>query len=141
MKTKRKKQNSKNGKSYPALYLAVALSAILLLEGFLLGAATPGAWQQGLQVLDISSHVDVAMSDMVVVVEPFFQMYSDVNTFYQMAATELIAMLDFGEQDYFAFFRGVGEFYELASIEMENMLDLSDQFVGMGQVAGASISR
>jgi hypothetical protein len=141
MKSKTKATKRRGEQQYPAYLIAVILSAMLLLEGFLLGVATPGAWEKGLEVLDISSAVQAVASDVAVVVEPLMEQYDNVNTFYQMAATEMMVMLDVSDTDPFAFFRGVNEFYRLASIEMAELLDFSDDLAALPQVAGASISR
>lgn len=141
-KTKSSKtKSSRKEKNYPAYYLAVVLAGVLILEGLLLGAATPTAWQDGLEVLDVSSAVDVVMSDSYTVVEPMLTQMDSINEFYQIAATEMISLLDASEYDAFAFPKAVNRFYELASIEMEKMLDLSDSLAYWPRVAGASISR
>jgi hypothetical protein len=140
MKSKTKVRRSKMEKIYPAYYLAVILSVVLFFEGFLMGVSDK-VWEESLQVLDISASVNQVVDDMTMVVEPLMDQISYVNNFYQIAATETIALLDFSEQDIMMFPRGVNEFYRLASIEMANMLDFSEQVAYWPQVAGASISR
>ncbi len=140
MKKRNKNKKSKPG-NYSAIYLGVILAFVLLLEGFLMGVATAGDWQRGLEVLDVSHEVKVVAADVFALAEPFFMIYDDVNSFYQLAATETMALFDVSEQDPFAFFRGVNNFYKLASAEMEQVLDFSNQFGSLGEVAGAYISR
>lgn len=152
MKTKTNKTKSKavhtivryvrpKEKSYPAFYLAVLLAAVLLLEGFLIGAATPAAWQEGMQILDLSRDVNVVMSDTFSVIEPLLVQIQSVETFYQLAATEAIIIFDSSYVDPLALPKGVIGFYEAASVEMAKMLDFSTALSYFPQVAGASISR
>jgi hypothetical protein len=147
MKTKTKTKSkttggrSKKQKAYPAYYLAVILAGALLLEGLLLGAATPRSWQHGLEVLDVSSGVSLVLADTYEVIEPMLIQIDNVTKFYEMAATETMVLFDSSDNDVLAFPRGVNEFYRLASIEMEEILDISDQVTYWPQIAGASISR
>jgi hypothetical protein len=138
MKTKRK---NKKEKSYPAYYLAAILAGVLILEGLLLGAATPQAWQHGLEVLDISSDVSLVMSDTFTAVEPMLVQMDHITEFYNIAESEMIVILDASDSDVLAFPKAVNEFYTLASVELEEMLDLSESFAYWPRVAGASISR
>ncbi|MBX4188330.1 MAG: hypothetical protein KW793_04330 [Candidatus Doudnabacteria bacterium] len=139
MKTNTKKRRGE--KYYPAQYLAIALAVVLLLEGFLMGVSTTQNWKTGLEILDLSSSVDSVMSDVYFAIEPMVDQYVSVTQFYQMAADEMMVMLDVSDSDPLAFFKGVNEFYQLASIEMEQMLDLSGDFQNAGRVAGAFISQ
>jgi hypothetical protein len=140
MKTKTNKHKSEE-KNYSAIYLAIILCLVLLIEGFLIGVASSNAWIQGFEVLDISGGVDMVFADMWDISKPFFQQYEDIKTFYQLAADEVILMFDLSDSDPLVFFKGVFEFYEVSSIEMEQMLDFSDTLVSFGNVASASISR
>lgn len=143
-KTKTKKTTTKRvrqEKNYPAYYLAVILAGVLILEGLLLGAATPKAWQHGLEVLDVSSGIENVLNDSFSAVEPMLVQIDSINEFYQMAATEMMVLLDASDSDILAFPKAVNEFYTLASTEMEEVLDLSDSFAYWPRVAGASISR
>lgn len=140
-KTKTVRTVKSKEKSYPAIYLVALLAAVLLLEGFLLGVATPSAWQSGLQVLDISDGFTMMVDDTMWAIEPLFVQAQNVEKFYQLAATELIAIMDLEERDPLIVAKSVYSFYELASMEMEKMLDFSNEFAYFPQVAGASISR
>lgn len=140
-KTKSVRNVKSQEKHYPAYYLAALLAGVLLLEGLLLGAATPQAWQNGLEVLDVSVGFNLVVSDTFTIVEPLLVQMDNVTTFYQMAATEMMVLLDVSEQDPLVFPKTVFRFYEVASIEMEKMLDFSNEFAYFPQVAGASISR
>src|SRR5689334_8172467 len=131
MKTKRKK--SQKGEIQ---YMAVVLCAVLLLESVLLGASPSSAWGQSIEILDLSQATSVVVNDLMFVMEPMFEQYDNINTFYQLAADEMMVLLDISDSDPLAFFRGVGEFYQLASVEMEHMLDFSDNFAMVPQVAG-----
>jgi hypothetical protein len=142
MKSKTKMGGKSNREQlYPAYYLAIVLSAMLLLEGLLLGAATPHAWEEGLEVLDISAGVELVMSDMAEVVSPMMDQVAYVAEFYRLAAVEMESLLDLSDHDVLAFPKSVNEFYRLASIEMAELLDFSDHLSYIPQVAGASISR
>jgi hypothetical protein len=136
-----KPRNSRKEKNYPAYYLAVVLAGVLILEGLLLGAATPKAWQEGLEILDVSSGVGLVMSDTYTVIEPMLIQMDSINEFYQLAATEMMGLLDSSDYDVLRFPKTVNRFYELASIEMEQMLDLSENLAYWPRIAGASISR
>jgi hypothetical protein len=141
-KTKSSKVSmTRKEKNYPAYYLAVVLAGVLILEGLLLGAATPSAWQHGLEILDVSSGMNLVLSDSYSVVEPLLVQMESINEFYQLAANEMMFLLDASHADVLAFPKAVNEFYELASIEMEEMLDLSDNIGYWPRVAGTSISR
>lgn len=134
----------KKDRQYPAYYLAAVLAGILLLEGFLLGAATPQAWSEAMQVLDVSASVQVVTADLAYVFEPMLDQVGYVEEFYQLAATELMYLFDASDVDHTAFFRGVNQFYYLASVEMETLLDFSDSIAlvkNAPQVAGAAIFR
>jgi hypothetical protein len=143
-KTKTKKASpskSRKEKHYPAVMLALVLAGVLMLEGLLLGAATPSAWQESLQILDISQDISLVVSDTYEAVEPMLAQIDHVTEFYEMAATEMMVLLDASDSDPFVFVRGVSEFYQLASVEMEQILDFSDQVSVFPRVAGSSISR
>lgn len=141
-KTKSSKvSKTRKEKNYPAYYLAIVLAGVLILEGLLLGAATPKAWQQGLEILDVSSSMDLVLSDSYTLVEPLLVQMDSITKFYELAANEMMVLLDASDADVLAFPKAVNEFYELASIEMENMLDLSENIGYWPRVAGTSISR
>jgi hypothetical protein len=138
----KKSATKQSAGNYPAYYLAVALAGILLLEGLLLGAATPQAWSEAVQILDVSSSVQAVTADMAFLFEPMFNQVAYTEDFYQMAATEVIYLFDVSDHDPLVFIKGVSEFYYLASVEMESLLDLSDSLAFMKtvpQVAGAAV--
>jgi hypothetical protein len=143
-KTKNKKVtvrgNSKE-KNYPAYYLALVLAGVLILEGLLLGAATPRAWQHGLEILDISQGVELVANDSYWAIEPMLVQMDSIQEFYDLAATEMMVLLDASESDVLSFPKAVNEFYRLASIEMEKVLDLSENISYWPRVAGTSISK
>jgi hypothetical protein len=140
MKNK-KRSKSKKDKSFPVYYLVIALSAIILLEGFLIGVASPVDWEKSMHILDISQDVDVVMSDMYYTFEPMIEQIDNVTAFYHQSADATIALLDASEHDPMLVFDGVNEFYRLASLAMEDMLDLSDDLSYIPRVAGAAFSR
>lgn len=137
--------NSKRGKSkavsYPAYYLALVLGLMILLEGFMVGVATPKSVSDGLAVLDMSGSVTQVVSDFSAAIAPMMDQVSSITKFYQLAATELASMLDMSNSDILMFPKGVLEFYDLASVQMAQLLDFSDQYTNMPKVAGMSIFR
>lgn len=142
MKSKTKKE-SKRGEtiSYPAHYLAIALSLVIFFEGFMLGASTPQVVTNAFHVLDISASINQVVSDLGYVFEPMIKQAYYINEFYQLAATEITPMLDWSDSDLLMFPRSVLEFYDMATTEMAYLLDFSDQFENMPQVAGIAIFR
>lgn len=139
------KTNSKRGKtrsiSYPAYYLALALGLVILLEGFMMGVATPKSVSEGLSVLDMSGSVHQVVSDFSAVIAPMMDQVASITKFYQLAAAELTTMLDMSNSNLLMFPKGVIEFYNLASVQMAELLDFSGQYTNMPQVAGISIFR
>lgn len=138
MKTKPKQISTE--KSYSAFYLAVILASVLLLEGILLGGATSSTWLKSLEVLDVTSGLEQMADSVAVVVEPMMEQYKSVETFYHLAAEEMIVLLE-NESDPLMLVHGINDFYTLATVEMEKLLDMSDSLAYWPQVAGASISR
>jgi hypothetical protein len=134
-------QGGRKEKNYPAYYLALVLAGVLILEGLLLGAATPKAWQHGLEILDVSQGVDLVMTDSYWAVEPMLTQIDSIHEFYELAATEMMVLLDASESDVLSFPKAVNEFYRLASVEMEKVLDLSENMSYWPRVAGTSISK
>jgi hypothetical protein len=142
MKNKKKRvRSTKKEKTYSAYYLAIILSLVMIMEGFLLGVATASSWDKAIDILDVSHAVNAVMADVAFVVEPLMDQFEYVNEFYQLSATEMTTLLDLSESDPLIFPKSVLEFYELASIELEEMLDLSENFSHFPQVAGAAIHK
>jgi len=142
MKQKQKvKVIAKKETHYPAYYLGLVLAGVLLLEGLMLGATSPEAWQQGLQVLDMSDAVSIVVVDIGLMVSPMMEQVSYVNDFYQAAATEMILLIDFSDHDFMAGPRLVMDAYDMASVEVANMIDFTAQAEYWPQVAGASLQR
>jgi hypothetical protein len=140
MKSKTKKGGKRSSRKKNRLSkLAIAMAALIIIEAAVIGFAPNPA--EAMEVLNIADGTKVVMYDTYSVIEPMLVQFDNIRTFYEMAATEMIALLDASETDPLMFPRGVFEFYELASIEMEEMLDFSDELSYFPQVAGASISR
>jgi hypothetical protein len=149
-KSKTKKSVSKpatkvvRAKKYESHYLAIALIAFLLLEGIFITSTQAVDWQKGVTVLDISSSVSQTMSDLEVTLQPVIETASNVNQFYQIAATQMMWLLDLSSNnpiDQVAqVTNGVTEFYNQATIELAYLFDMSSAGSWVGNVSGASVS-
>lgn len=146
MKTKKiKKTNKKNQtaprkkvRSYEAHYLALALIAVLVVEGVAGTYISAADWKSGVAVLDFSSTMPQTLQQINYVFE-------GVNQFYQIAATEMIPVLDLsnnGPIDNGALVASsVYEFYQQSSNQMASLIDFSHTAAWHGSVAGISVSR
>jgi len=139
-------KKTKNKKAqYHAHYLAIIMIVFLLIEAALFSIAGQTDWQEGLNLLDMSSAVGNVQSDMQVVFQPMVDTISDLNLFYQSAATAMTQLLDVSESSYFeplmVVVDGVNEFYQQAADQMALILDVSPAQPSVPMVAGVSISR
>lgn len=152
MKTKTKKKNKVaktttkkvvRSQKFESHYLAIVLIAFLLLEGILISSASTVDWQKGFAVLDVSQSITQATSDLAVVLTPVTETINNVDTFYQLAATEMTSLLDLSDNnptiELVQIFDGVAAFYEQAATEMIALLDMSTA-TSWPSVAGASVS-
>jgi hypothetical protein len=139
-KPTRKVQKTRQFESH---YLALILIGFLLLEGILFSATNQTDWEQGVQMLDVSSAVMQTSSDVSWIFQPVSEAVAGVDQFYQLAATEAMSLLDLSEDgpiDQMALVtNSVFEFYEQASVELASMLDVSEMSSWPARVAGASI--
>lgn len=152
MKTKRKKKTKishRRGQRRQAKksnsYLATALMVLLLLVmiAFSLG---PQAWEtSAYETLNLHESISESFSILNAFLAPIGIAVSDVNQFYQSAATEVMYLLDLSEtntgEELTFFVRGTLEFYDSASIEMAALLDFSEISEWPSRVAGVSIER
>ncbi|MBX4191842.1 MAG: hypothetical protein KW804_03520 [Candidatus Doudnabacteria bacterium] len=131
-------------KAYEAHYLAMILLGFLLLEGFLSTSTKMSDWDRGLEVLDMSSSVAQTTSDLEIVMQPIATAFEGVNEFYELAATEMIQILDMSGvnpmEDVVFVTSGVTEFYQQASVELISFLDFSDSRSWPAKVAGVTVS-
>lgn len=142
--TKSLSKKAPQSRGYEAHYLAVILIAFLLLEGFLFTSTQSRDWQKGIQVLDMSSAVAQTTSDLRVVMQPIVDAVEGVNEFYQIAATEMMHVLDISGQnpleEVALVTEGVYDFYQSASQELTYLLDVSERSSWPARVAGVSVS-
>ena len=140
-KNRTKRKSAKRHQQYPVHYLAIILIVFLLLQGFLISATQITHWQTGVSLLDVRQEVALVAADLMKVFQPALDLYHNVHTFSQLAATETIALLadtnPIGEVVSVA--SGIDEFYAQASIQMAKMLDVSELAQRSGLVAGISI--
>lgn len=139
---KKNKKTSKSKRKKDSNYMAIILASVILVEGLLLGASASASSESAVKVLDLSSAYHATAGDLETVFMPFMDQFKNVEAFYNLAATEMINLLDTNESDIFLFPKGVFEFYRLASLEMEEMLDVTRTALwanGSGEVAGASV--
>jgi hypothetical protein len=112
--------------SYPAVGLALALIAIVFLEGMMFGVTTGADLAKGVEILDMSESVKRAASDLAMLAEPLVDSYSAVDQFYLMASAEVMNLLEDNIVTQSArLIHDVNEFYRIASSEMAGALDLS----------------
>lgn len=132
-------------KKYPVHYLAVILALALVLEGVLFGITTGPDWRDAIQIIDVSSGVTEVSNNLSTTFQPIADVFSDVNQFYQLSATEMTEVLDLSNSNIGSelelVYNGVSEFYQQASSQMASVLDISSVKSWSGQVAGVSISR
>lgn len=137
---KNKKRSSR--KKYRNIdFLDVSFVVLVLVSAFAMGSA-PEDWKIATyETLNLSDSMSATAEGLVTMSSPLIQVVEDVNTFYQMAATEMMTLLDMSDtQGEIQFFMsGVNEFYRLASLEMEELLDFSDTQAWPGKVAGMRV--
>ncbi len=148
MKTKTKKittsktvTQKKKSVEYPAHYLAIILAVVLIAEGIIMGSAQTGDWAEALQIMDASAAVTQTVAALSATAQPGIDLISDINQFYQIAATEMTTLLDVSDSagDFNLIFAGVDEFYQQASIQMAYLFDFSSMAKLQPHVAGISI--
>jgi hypothetical protein len=142
--TKSVSKKAPKAKGYEAHYLAVILIAFLLLEGLLITSTQVSDWQRGVSVLDMSTAVAQTSSDFMLVMQPVADAIAGVNQFYQIAATEMMYVLDLSEYDPLyelsLVIGGVNAFYQEATVQLTQLLDFSDTASWPAQIAGVSVS-
>ena len=140
MKTKTKKI-----KNYSAEYLAIVLSAVLLLEGMLFGVSNQAMWQDAASLLDMSSSLVETSNYTLAVLEPLFVTASDIHRFYELASTQMMILLDISGSNTGSeigwIINGVSDFYSQASVQTAQVLDVSAVSSWPGSVAGISVSK
>ncbi len=146
-KNKRRKTVSKKiarAKRIESHYLAIIIIAFVLLEGFLITSTHLTDWQNGFEVLDMSTSMTQTGSDFAAVVQPISDAISGVNEFYEVAANEMMVVLDISNtnpmEEVNLITGGIYEFYQEASVQMASLLDVSDITAWPAQVAGVSIT-
>jgi hypothetical protein len=136
---------SRRAKKYPVHYLAVILALALILEGVLFGITTGPDWREAVQLIDVSNGVTEVSHNLSVTLQPIADVFSDVNQFYQLAATEMIKILDLSDSsmgsELGAVYDGVETFYQQASVQMADVLDISSATPWSGQISGISIEK
>lgn len=142
---KKMKKNSKRSENHPPHYLALALIALLLIEG-VIGTATSAAdWQNGLSMLDVTSAVSEVSSDVAKTFEPMVETVLNINLFYGMSTNHMTELLDLSDYDLFEevnnVVSGVNDFYDQASTQMIAILDFSSTSTWPARVAGVSIEK
>lgn len=124
-KTKRAKK-TRLEKQYPVYLLAIALSAVMFVEGALFGIASGPNVRDALSILDMTGQVQEVAADLAVIGEPMVMVISGVYNFYQLAANEMIALFsNFDLNAFTAPYVAILDFYQVSSDEMYKMLDLS----------------
>lgn len=143
---KRGKNNRSRGqKKYSPHYLAIVLAVVLILEGALFNITSTADWQKASTILDMSIAVAQTSQDLIATFEPMIEVAQGVNQFYQLAATQMMELLDLSDSRFGSevtlVYMGVANFYWQAASQMEGLLDESSIASWPATVAGVSISR
>lgn len=117
----------KTERTFHVSYLALAIVALVLLEGLLFSFASAADWKEGVKVLDVHPAVVQGVDDFEITLSPVAETVNMVNQFYSLATDAAIELLDLrgGEKGMVEFYSGVSQFYMMASVEMETLLGLN----------------
>ena len=122
-------------------YLAMAIAALLIVEGLLFSFSSQAAWAEGMDILDMGPAVTQVADALAYTLAPVAETVSLVNQFYSRATDAAIELLDLrGSAKELVFvISSVTDFYQQASVAMENLLGISAWTINQPQVAGASV--
>ncbi len=113
-------------RKYSARSLAVLLMLLIFVDGMIFGAISANDINKGLEILDISTAVNTTSSDLAMLAEPLIDQAFNVHTFYVMASTETMVLLDDNIVPNIGLFvEDIRTFYSVATREMSEALDLS----------------
>lgn len=141
MKTKTKTKSKKKNVRMTTI-LSLCLAVVLLFEGWLMGSAGNSDWSNSFSVLDLSSDFQSVGSDLGALFDPLMVQIKNIETFYQLSATEMINLLrNDWQEDFMIFPNGVYAFYMEASDQLALLLDFSGSQAWPSRVAGVSITK
>lgn len=125
VKTKKGKK-AQAEKHYPVYLLAIALGAVMFVEGMVFGVASGADVKDAMSILDMTGLVQEVSRDLSVIAEPMVMVVTGIYRFYQLAATELIALFTGTDLSTFTMpYTAVYQFYQASADEMYRVLDLS----------------
>lgn len=125
-KTKHRRKHKLHKKHFATPALAIAICAVLMLEGAMLGVVSGDVVKSSLKIFDISDKVLQTKLDLVEFADPFASTVKSVETFYRLAAAETSIMLQQNIVDHsITLISNVDRFYLLASSEMSALIDLT----------------
>ncbi|MGE5392614.1 MAG: hypothetical protein ACM3NH_02625 [Candidatus Saccharibacteria bacterium] len=113
-------------KEYPVYLLAIVLGAVMFLEGIAIGVASGSDVRDALSILDMTGQVQEVAADLSIIAQPMVFVVQGIYSFYQLAATEMTALLSGMDLQTFVLpYSAVVDFYQASATEMYHLLDLS----------------